>query len=596
MIPLKNDFCYAILDDAGAADATAVRNAGFYLHDTRHLSHYRWNFPGLDLIHQTQSATGITQFWSRMEDHAQTLLIRRTLTLGSHGLTDTLDLESSSDSELAVDLGLKLDADFVDVFQARGYTRIAPSNPVTRDGQTFSCVAQDGITSGTRIDVSGFTPGAPLTLAARATHRVTIDIAFTSDLPAAQVTPPTSTWRPSLKSGLAAGEAVVLDQAVADIASLILHTDRGRTIAAGIPNFVVPFGRDSIITAWLLLDVDPELSHSVLSYLAARQGREANAFHDEEPGKILHEHRECELSRIGELPFRTYYGSADSTPLFLMLLGDYVARTGNTEFAREMEPHWRAALGWIEQYSDARGLINFRQRGDGKGLTIQSWKDSQDSMSYSNGRLAGGSLAVAEVQGYVFAAYKAAAELMTLCGAPDAERTALLAKADALAKAFDTAFWMPAHNNYALGLDAEGNQLDVNSSDSGHLLWSGIVPQDKAAGLIARLFEADLWSGYGLRTLSTKEKRYNPLSYHNGSVWPHDTALFAAGLKRYGAEAEFGRVREALTALGNASGDKRLPELVGGYPREGDVPPLPYIESCRPQAWAAAALIYVLNA
>ena len=596
MIPLKNDFCYAILDDAGSADAASVRNAGFYLHDTRHLSRYQWTFSGLDLIHQTQNAAGITQFWSRMEDHAQTLLIRRTLALGSHGLTDTLELESSADTELSVALDLATAADFVDVFQARGYARLAPSNPVTEDVDGYGYVAQDGIVSGTRIHIDGFTRGQPAIVAPRSRHRITVDIAFASDLPAAQVTLPTASWQPKLKADFAASEQVVLTQAVADIASLILHTDRGRTIAAGIPNFVVPFGRDSIITAWLLLDVDPELSHSVLSYLAARQGRESNEFHDEEPGKILHEHRECELSRIGELPFRTYYGSADSTPLFLVLLSDYVARTGNTAFAREMEPHWRAALNWIEQYSDDRGLINFRQRADGKGLTIQSWKDSQDSMSYSDGRLAGGSLAVAEVQGYVFAAYHAVADLMALCGAPEAERAALLARADALAQAFDAAFWMPAHNNYALGLDADGNQLDVNSSDSGHLLWSGIVPQGKAPGLIARLFQPDLWSGYGLRTLSSTEKRYNPLSYHNGSVWPHDTALFAAGLRRYGAQPEFARVREALTALGNASGDKRLPELVGGYPREGDVPPLPYIESCRPQAWAAAALIYVLNA
>lgn len=595
MIPLKNNFCYAILDNAGIADAAAARQTGFYLHDTRHLSHYQWSFPGLLLIHQTQTATVITQFWSRMEHHAQTLLIRRHLTLGSQGIIDTLEVESSVDVEIILALDLKTDADFVDVFQTRGHTRLAPANPAIRNGGHYSYIAQDGVTSGTRITLDGLVQGEPLSIAPRGRHRVSVEIAFTSDLPAAQVASPSSAWLPNLKTDLAANERLVLDQAIADITSLILHTDNGRMVAAGLPNFVVPFGRDSIITAWLLLDVDPEPSRSVLSYLAARQGRTIDDFRDEEPGKILHEHRECELSRIGELPFRTYYGSADSTPLFLVLLADYVARTGNTDFAREMEPHWRAALSWIEQYSDARGLINFRQRADGKGLVIQSWKDSADSMSYSDGQLAGGALAVAEVQGYVFAAYQAVADLMAACGVGDTERTVLLAKANDLAEAFDAAFWMPEHNNYALGLDSEGRQLDVNSSDSGHLLWSGIVPAAKAAPLIARLFQPDLWSGYGLRTLSTREKRYNPLSYHNGSVWPHDTALFAAGLKRYGAQAEFARVREALTALANTSADKRLPELVGGYPREGDVPPLPYVETCRPQAWSAAALIYVLN-
>ncbi|ODT79150.1 MAG: hypothetical protein ABS76_21420 [Pelagibacterium sp. SCN 64-44] len=596
MIPLKNDFCYAILDDAGAADASMVRNAGFYLHDTRHLSVYDWNFPAMDLLHRAQNGNSVTQFWSRLENHAQTLLIRRVLRLEKHGLIDSLEIENSSDTEIALPLDLKLDADFVDVFQARGYRRIAPANPVTQTPQGFSYLAQDGVVSSTEVSIEGLDAGRLLTLAPRSRHRVTAKVKFTSTLSAAQVEAPDAVWSPKLRTDLSENERVVLGQAVADIDSLILHTGQGRTIAAGIPNFVVPFGRDSIITAWLLLDVDPELSHSVLSYLASRQGSKEDGFHDEEPGKIMHEHRECELSRIGELPFRTYYGSADSTPLFLVLLGDYVARTGNAAFAREMEQHWRAALAWIEHYSDARGLINFRQRADGKGLTIQSWKDSQDSMSYGDGQLADGSLAVAEVQGYVFAAYRAAAELSRLCGGPEAEQRTLLDKAEALARAFDAAFWMPEHDNYALGLDADGRQLDVNASDSGHLLWSGIVPEAKAQRLIARLFQPDLWSGYGLRTLSAKEKRYNPLSYHNGSVWPHDTALFAAGLKRYGAEEGFGRVREALTALATASDDKRLPELVGGYPREGDVPPLPYIESCRPQAWAAAALIYVLNA
>ena len=596
MIPLKNDFSYAILDDRGSADAALVRNAGFYLHDTRHLSQYGWDFAGMDLLHQSQTSRGLVQFWSRMENHAQTVMIRRTLELESRGFSDNLEIENSSDDVVELALHPKLGADFVDIFQARGYERHAPAEQVQVSARKYSYRAQDGTLSSTKISISGLDDSSLLSLEPRSRHLVRVAVRFETTLKAAAVSVPDERWAPGLKGDFSADERVVLDQAVADIDSLILHTQQGRTIAAGIPNFVVPFGRDSLLTAWLLLDVDPELSRSVILYLAAKQGTKEDGFRDEEPGKIMHEHRECELSRIGELPFQTYYGSADSTPLFLVLLGDYVARTGDTAFARQMEGHWRAALEWIERYSDERGLINFRQRGDGKGLTIQSWKDSQDSMSYGDGQLASGSLAVAEVQGYVFAAFKAAVALSGHCGGPEEERTTLLGKAEALAEAFDAAFWMPQHSNYALGLDADGRQLDVNSSDSGHLLWSGIVPQERAEALIERLFQPDLWSGFGLRTLGAMEKRFNPLSYHNGSVWPHDTALFAAGLKRYGAEAGFARVREGLVALGNASADKRMPELVGGYPREGDVPPLPYIESCRPQAWAAAALIYVLNA
>jgi glycogen debranching enzyme len=310
----------------------------------------------------------------------------------------------------------------------------------------------------------------------------------------------------------------------------------------------------------------------------------------------MHEHRDGELSRIGELPFRTYYGSADSTPLFLIVLADYVKETGDTVLARDLQPNWRAAIRWIESYADEQGLIRFRRRADGKGLTVQSWKDSADSMSYGDGSPGQGDLAVAEVQGYVYAALHAAVALSELCGAPEAERDGWRREAETLKQRVDDLFWMPAHDNYALALDGNGRQLDVNASDSGHLLWSGIVPDDKAPAVIARLFEDDLWSGYGLRTLSTREKRYNPLSYHNGSVWPHDTALFGAGLRRYGDTAGFARVREGLIALAQLSADRRLPELVGGYQRGGPIPPLPYVESCRPQAWAAAALIYVCTA
>ena len=595
MIPLKSDFCYAILNDRGMA-GDGVRAAGFYRHDTRHLSRYVWSFGDLELIEQTATATTLTQYWSRLHHHAQELMLERRLELTPTGVVERMHVESWSDEALTLDLRLELDADFVDIFEVRGHRRQAPRNSVSRTDdrgtRTFAYVAQDGVSSDTRIRLDGL-GAAPLLLAPREslTRRITID--FDTDLPAALAAPDaTPRWTPSI----AVAHTPVLEQAIRDIEALLLETAEGRTIAAGIPNFVVPFGRDSLITAWLLLDADPALARSVLTCLAARQGRREDPFRDEEPGKIMHEHRESELSRIGEMPFRTYYGSADSTPLFLVLLGDYVARTGDGALASRLEPNWRSAISWIERYADRRGLINFRQRDDGHGLTVQSWKDSADSMSYGDGRLAAGGLAVAEVQGYVFAALNAAVDLSRRCGGPEAERQGWGDRAARLAATVDRLFWMPEQQTYALALDADGRQLDVAASDAGHLLWSGIVPDARAPLVIARLFAEDMWSGYGLRTLSSREKRYNPLSYHNGSVWPHDTALFAAGLRRYGDHAGFARVREALTALAGHSADLRLPELVGGYPREGSTPPLPYTESCRPQAWAAAALIYVTTA
>jgi glycogen debranching enzyme len=590
VIPLKSDFCYAILDDRGMA-GEGVRAAGFYRHDTRHLSRYVWSFGDLELIEQAATATTLTQFWSRMHEHAQEVMLERKLELRPTGLVEHIHVESWSDAALTLDLRLDLAADFVDIFEVRGHRRKAPRNAVSEEAGSFAYLAQDGVRSETRIDLDGL--NEPLHLKPRESLTRRVEIGFTTTLPAALAAPEaTPRWTPSI-----AGErSPVLGQAVADVESLLLDTAEGRTIAAGIPNFVVPFGRDSLLTAWLLLDADPTLARSVLTYLAARQGRREDPFHDEEPGKIMHEHRESELSRIGEVPFRTYYGSADSTPLFVIVLADYVARSGDSALAKQLEPNWRSAIRWIERYADPRGLINFRQRDDGHGLTVQSWKDSADSMSYGDGRLAEGGLAVAEVQGYVYAALKAAIDLSRLCGGLEVERQGWNDRAARLAAAVDHLFWMPKQETYALALDADGRQLDVVASDAGHLLWSGIVPQARASRVIARLFEPDMWSGYGLRTLSTREKRYNPLSYHNGSVWPHDTALFAAGLHRYRDHEGFARVREGLTALAGHSKDLRLPELAGGYARDGGTPPLPYTESCRPQAWAAAALIYMLTA
>jgi len=595
LLPLKSDYCTAILDERGMAVPGAAPAAGIYRHDTRHLSRYVWRFADLGLIHAEADATTLVQYWSRLRRHRQEVLVERRLMLTPTGFEEQFRIESWSDAPLALDIALEAEADFIDIFEARGHRRQAPAHAVTRMADGFAYVAQDGISSATRIVAESGFGSAPLELAPREVAERRVVVHFDTTLPAAAGAA-AAAWAPRVdRQGLDAEAGRALERALADLGALLLTTPQGPMIAAGIPNFVVPFGRDSLISAWLLLDADPGLARAVLRYLAAHQGTKVDPFRDEEPGKILHEHRESELSRIGELPFRTYYGSADSTPLFVIVLADYVARTGDGALARALEANWRAALGWMATYSDARGLINFRQRQDGKGLTVQSWKDSSDSMSYGDGTPAEGGLAVAEVQGYAFAAFQAAALLSAACDGPAEEQRNWRSRAATLAETFDRLYWMEQHDTYALALDEAGRQLDVNASDSGHLLWSGIVPEGKAGRVIARLFASDMWSGYGLRTLSSRERLYNPLSYHNGSVWPHDTAIFAAGLRRYGDAAGFARVREALVALACRSADRRLPELVGGYARDGGTPPLPYVESCRPQAWAAAALVYVLG-
>ncbi|MEQ1899250.1 MAG: glycogen debranching N-terminal domain-containing protein [Devosia sp.] len=596
MIHLKSDYCYAILADDSVVRPGLSVPAGFYLHDTRHLSQYEVGLNDFRLAVQHVGGEYVRQTW--VSPANPDLSLERELTLHPRGMTDSLRIINVGSAPVSVRIRLSYDADFDDVFEARGHVRQAPPGICAHLSRGKSYAAVDGVVSGTMIDTDGWVPDEPVPIAAHEGRRITIRFAFTTTLPAARYAPVEGLrWSPrATPRVLSADESKAFDQAQADIQALLIQTPQGVGIAAGIPNFVAPFGRDSLIATWFLLDADPGLARSVLKYLAAKQGQRIDPFRDEEPGKIMHEHREGELSRIGELPFHTYYGSADATPLFLMVLADYVEKAGDATLARELEPNWRAALGWIRRHIDDRGLVVFGQRGDGKGLTVQSWKDSHDSMSYADGRLAAGPLAVAEVQGYAYAALLAAARLCHACGAPEGEAARLKTDAAELASRIDALYWMPGHGSYALALDADGCQLDVDSSDSGHLLWTGVVPRDKARRVVDRLFAGDMWSGYGLRTLSSGAMRYDPLSYHNGSVWPHDTAIFAAGLLRYGEVEAFGRVRDALVALANSSHDLRLPELVAGHPRAGNVPPASYEQSCRPQAWSAAAMIYVLGA
>ncbi|VAW23306.1 Glycogen debranching enzyme, partial [hydrothermal vent metagenome] len=266
-----------------------------------------------------------------------------------------------------------------------------------------------------------------------------------------------------------------------------------------------------------------------------------------------------------------------------------------SDLAFELEDNWKGALDWIELQRDEKGFLRYTGAQDGKGLINKCWKDSNDSMSYSDGSLAGGALAIIEVQGYLCAAYEAGAHLIDIVSGDNEQSEQLIALRHQTIEAIDTYFWMPDKNTYALALDKDGNRLDVVSSNPGHLLWSGAVKKSRVKPLTNSMFDEVLWSGWGLRTLSASEKRYNPLSYHNGSIWPHDTALFGAGLFRYGYVEQFAKVTEALSDLADIQHDLRLPELVGGYDRNSNIPPLPYVESCRPQAWAAASLIYMLH-
>jgi glycogen debranching enzyme len=366
--------------------------------------------------------------------------------------------------------------------------------------------------------------------------------------------------------------------------------------AAGLPWFMTLFGRDSLICSYQSLPYRPELARTTLMTLAARQGTTVDDFRDEEPGKILHEIRFGELTATGERPHSPYYGSADSTPLFLILLDAYERWTGDADLVRELEPNARAALDWIDRHGDldGDGYVEYQTRNPETGLINQCWKDSWNSVLFADGQIAAGPVASCEIQGYVYDAKRRAARLAREAwdDAPLAER--LEAEADSLRGRFLEDFWIPERECFALALDGRKRRVDSLCSNMGHLLWSGIVDDERAAAVASHLMDDPLYSGWGVRTMAGTEGGYNPVEYHNGTVWPHDNSLIAAGLRRYGHHDAAARIAEAVV---RAAGyfDHRLPEVFAGCDERLTHAPVEYPTASSPQAWAAAAPLLLLT-
>ncbi|NTV40189.1 MAG: amylo-alpha-1,6-glucosidase, partial [Demequinaceae bacterium] len=365
-------------------------------------------------------------------------------------------------------------------------------------------------------------------------------------------------------------------------------------VAAGAPWFMALFGRDSLLTSWMMLPYAPDLALGTLRTLARLQGRSESPMTEEQPGRILHEVRlgaDQSLALGGD---KVYYGSIDSTPLFVMLAGKAHRWGVPLEELAELKPSIDRAIDWITTHGDrdGDGFIEY-MRGTDRGLLNQGWKDSSDSVAHSDGRVVEPPVALAEVQAYCYAAYLAAAELEEALGdAANAGR--LRDRAAALQARFHEAFWLPDLGFYALALDAHKEPTQVVTSNIGHCLWSGIVPEEFADRVVDRLLEPDMFTGFGIRTLSSQSRRYNPVSYHNGSVWPHDTVLTAAGMARYGRRDAAVKVTTGLLDALEAFGG-RLPELFCGFPRSDAPVPIPYPTSCSPQAWAAATPFEMLR-
>lgn len=384
----------------------------------------------------------------------------------------------------------------------------------------------------------------------------------------------------------------LIERSFRDLYLLRQYTPKGQCVAAGVPWFAVAFGRDQEITCLETLPFMSDISRQVLEVLCAYQGEKDDPFTEEAPGRIMHELRLGEMARLREIPFVPYYGTVDATPLFLVLMARYVAWTGDLTFARQYWSHVERALAYIERELKG-GYLVYGGKPDA-ALSNQGWKDSGDSVMYRDGELARAPIALCEVQGYLYQAWNELGALAAKLGFTERAKQ-LSSAAQALKRRFRKDFWMESRGYVAIALDGQGRQCDVISSNSGHLLGTGILSAKQAKAVAGRLMRPDMFSGWGIRTLSSLESSYNPISYHNGSIWPHDNALIVEGLSASGFRPQAAKVSEAIFAVAAKQPGARLPELFCGFPRQYADAPIWYPVSCSPQAWAAGSIFMMLS-
>lgn len=630
---LKHGDVFAVFDQRGDAVSGGGGSDGLYYRDTRHLSHFHLTFGGWypillsSVLRDDNAALTVDLTNPDLFDTDGRLLmahdlihLRRSRFLWDGTCYERLALRNYDEQPRRITIELAFAADFADLFEVRGARRARrgrmQATAMCANGATLAYTGLDGYerTTHLRFDppptrLSENEAVFELELPPLKTHLLYIEIccagsrqdgrsprrAFPTALRAARRSLQTLSSRATtvVTSNDIFNEAT--GRSISDLYMLSTRTPYGPYPYAGIPWFSTFFGRDALITALETLWLDPDISRGVLCYLAANQATAVDPAADAEPGKILHESRQGEMANLGEVPFRRYYGSIDSTPLFVMLAGAYMDRTHDRATIQELWPHIEAALQWIDDYGDrdGDGFVEYG-RYSSDGLLNQGWKDSRDSIFHQDGTLAQGPIALVEVQAYVYGAWKAAAGIARHLGYP--ERAAVLeAKAHDLRERFDQAFFDPELGTYALALDGDKQPCRVRTSNAGHALYTGIARPERAASVATVLMGSASFSGWGVRTVASTETRYNPMSYHNGSVWPHDNAMVAAGFARYGMHGAALGIFDGLFAAATHIDLRRLPELFCGFARRRNRGPTLYPVACSPQAWAAATPLSLLQ-
>lgn len=619
---------FLLTDPDGNVPPGNARGYGIYHADTRHLSSYQLTLNGVRpvmLLSTAEHGYAMEQVMTNptLQSGAGrtikrgTVEIRRTRVIADL-VEETLRLVNFNPFPVTLSLLYELGADFADIFDVRGYERERHGEHrpavIEERAVSYSYCGIDGRERATRVEfdrkpdyLDDATALFRLTLPPRQATTMRVEISL--DGQGAKRRPARGRlvtvgddyrrWNEGCTSITTDNEFFnrVLGRSLNDIRMLWSETAEGESYpAAGTPWFDAPFGRDSCIMAMQMLAYRPSIARNVLRLMTKWQGRDIDHARDEEPGKVFHELRFDELSRSGELPYSPYYGSIDSTPLFLMLAAAYFEWTGDARLMRTLVPAITAGIDWLERYGDVqgRGYLSYEKRS-AKGLINQGWKDSWDAIVHADGSLAQAPIALAEVQGYAYAARTRLAPALDRIG-----ETKLADKlrrdARRLHRRFNGDFWMDGESYVAVALDGEGRRVESVTSNPVHCLWSGILDAMRAPDVVRRAMADDMFAGWGIRTLSEHSPRFNPLGYHVGTVWPHDNSIAAMGFKMYGFENEAMGIATAMFDAATSFPYFRLPELFGGERRSPNSPPVPYPVACRPQSWAAGTFPLITQA